>query len=181
MVLIAATTSHGLPLHTPASVTGHSSTAFVTHESANANATICRLCYLVSGTDETGDAGSGKAPVEYCCGERIAKPEFRVVASLGTMGLNSIEPWRDCYDGQDSLNTLRIGIALTSKVWQRLSIQEKITNVLAAIGQVNRVYEPQMNVRLVVGDVYISSTEQPWENRLCQLTEVEQYAAFQSW
>ena len=156
-----------------------------TNQHRGSSSLRCSQCVSVKGPDETLQTIT-RALRSHCC--KTFEPTKPVDASQGASAeiptnrnLQDVELWPSCYEGQDSLNTLRIGIALTSKVWQMDSVDAKVQRVLEVVARASAVYEQQLNIKLVVGDIFLSPTNETWDNPLCQMKLVDQYRAFETW
>jgi len=68
--------------------------------------------------------------------------------------------WTDCFDGDESVHTFSIGIAVDNGLYKRLGNDEDTvaTYVSSIIAEANLIYEAQVGIRLQVADVVLMKT-----------------------
>lgn len=68
--------------------------------------------------------------------------------------------WKDCFDGDDNVHTFTIGIAVDNGLYKKLGDDEQkvATYISSVVAEANLIYEAQVGVRLVVGDLVLAST-----------------------
>ena len=99
------------------------------------------------------------------------------------LSIADIQGWDDCYTGQSKTHVLKIGVGVTSGLYQS-EFSEDLTSTIAWLASIvarsNVIYRRQMNIVIQVADLIVvnpSSTLPPWNNAGCSMTIYEQLAA----
>ena len=91
------------------------------------------------------------------------------------------ELWTDCYQGDENLNTVHIGVAVDDSYANLFDSKRDIKDeIIGIVNDTNRyVYTPQLNIHLEVNSWYIRRNNKNWNN--CSLSMNGQLKRFRDW
>ncbi|CAK0868901.1 unnamed protein product [Prorocentrum cordatum] len=80
---------------------------------------------------------------------------------LSILNPSAIDQWTGCYPGEETMRTFKFGAVITSNVWINENFQTDLEAedwIHAMVENANMAYEPQLNINLQLGSLYIQKT-----------------------
>ena len=92
--------------------------------------------------------------------------------SSGTRGRRASEPWfgnNECFTGDATKKAVKMGLAFTKRMYDKVGGTDELAEFWIAdiLAKTNMLYETQLNIILIAGDLYFSKGDQTWDNKGC--------------
>ncbi|CAJ1376840.1 unnamed protein product [Effrenium voratum] len=131
----------------------------------------------------------GKAflDVELAKGQRLLTVRAsREAAALVERPLELPELWTDCYEGDDQVHAMGMGVAVGSKLYSKFTSKDEVIDyVIQVFSSANLIYRPQLNFVLVCRKLHLQTTHEnapSWDQGShCPFGIEKQLEAFDDW